>query len=397
MTFGKTNYSNHVVSRGLALFLSVFIILSGIGAVLFAGFNTFYWIVNISFIPAYLTNIFLGFLGFFMFLYAINPNQQKSRRILLLFSMCIFILLLLLNSVEYYILLFQNKIHTKLPIPFTFFLLFALCYLFRRIQKIKISKEQQSLHILKSVIRKLFFFIDFMPIHLHINVFVNNRAEKNIQKITKSIASNQSQLLSPKKQRSKVIVTLQILTVFVFCAFVFTLGQIFCFGKTDYRRNADAIVVFGALVHADGTMSQVLADRILTACHLYKFGYTKYLICSGGPGSGKTTEAQAMRNFAISQGIAPNNIFVDNLGLNTFETVQNLKQNFKDYDVKSVLAVSHFYHLARIKLSFEKVGIAAFTIPACESRTPSGMPFFITREVLALWYYFFKTMNYPII
>ncbi|MCD4657054.1 MAG: YdcF family protein [Planctomycetes bacterium] len=394
MTLEKKFCSNHVISRGFALFLSVFIILSGIGAIVFLGFSTLYWILNISFIPAYLTNIHLIFLGLFMFLFAINPYQQKVRKILFLSLIYVFVLFLLINIIEYYILLFQHRFHTKLPIPFTIILLLASCYLVQRIKKIKISKEKQSLHILKSIVRKLFFFLDFMPFHLHINVFVGNKTEKKIQKITKSITSNPSQLLSHRKQRNKTIVTLQILTVFVVTAFVFTLCQIFCFGKTNYRRNADAVVVFGALVHADGTMSLVLADRIHTACNLYKSGYTKYLICSGGPGVGKTTEAQAMRDYALKQGIPPDRIFVDNLGLNTFETVQNVKHNYRDCEIKSVLAVSHFYHLARIKLTFEKFGITAYTIPAYESRTPSALPFFITREVFALWYYFLKTTIY---
>ena len=36
------------------------------------------------------------------------------------------------------------------------------------------------------------------------------------------------------------------------CIAVFPLAQMFCFGKTDYRRPADAIVVLGARAYADG-------------------------------------------------------------------------------------------------------------------------------------------------
>ena len=43
-----------------------------------------------------------------------------------------------------------------------------------------------------------------------------------------------------------------------FFALAFPLAQILSFGLTDYRRSANAIVVFGAGVYANGRMSPVL-------------------------------------------------------------------------------------------------------------------------------------------
>ena len=56
------------------------------------------------------------------------------------------------------------------------------------------------------------------------------------------------------------------------CLAIFPLAQMFFFGKTDYRRPADAAVVLGARVYADGRLSDALADRVRTACQLYRDG-----------------------------------------------------------------------------------------------------------------------------
>ena len=74
----------------------------------------------------------------------------------------------------------------------------------------------------------------------------------------------------------------------------FPLLQILCFGHTDYRRHADAAVVFGCRVYSDGTPSGALEDRVRQACELFELGYVEHLVMSGGPGPGATHETDAM-------------------------------------------------------------------------------------------------------
>ena len=66
------------------------------------------------------------------------------------------------------------------------------------------------------------------------------------------------------------------------CMAAFPLAQMVCFGKTDYRRPADAIVVFGARVYNDGRPSDALADRTRTGCRLYLDGLAGQVVFSGG-------------------------------------------------------------------------------------------------------------------
>ena len=70
---------------------------------------------------------------------------------------------------------------------------------------------------------------------------------------------------------------------FLLCVGFFPLLLMFCYGKTSYERDADAIVVFGARAYADGRPSHALRDRVITACDLYSRRRATTLILSGGP------------------------------------------------------------------------------------------------------------------
>lgn len=168
----------------------------------------------------------------------------------------------------------------------------------------------------------------------------------------------------------------------------FALLQMYCFGKTDYTRPADAIVVLGARAYADGRPSDALADRVRTAAALYHEGRASSLIMSGGPGDGAIDEPHAMRDYAVSLGVPADAIELDPSGINTAATIDYLAQNHRD---KRILAVSHFYHLPRVKLIAEQRGLRLTTSPARERYTLTQLPYNIAREIAAYWVYLGKT------
>ncbi len=171
----------------------------------------------------------------------------------------------------------------------------------------------------------------------------------------------------------------------------FPAAQIWCFGTTDYRRPADAIVVFGARAYADGRPSLALADRVRTACALYQEGLAPLLVFSGGPGDGALHETDVMRRLAVAQGVPERAIVLDRGGLSTHDTVRNTTRLFPTLHVRRVLAVSHFYHLPRIKMSYNRAGWEVFTVPVEHPRQPPReFPFMLLRETAAVWAYYLK-------
>jgi uncharacterized SAM-binding protein YcdF (DUF218 family) len=166
----------------------------------------------------------------------------------------------------------------------------------------------------------------------------------------------------------------------------------FCFGKTDYRRSADVAIVPGCRVYADGRPSDALKDRVRTACQLYRDGWTRKLLFSGGPGDGPISEVESMRQMAIQLGVRPEDILLDDKGVNTQATVRNSQPILKNLPASRVLVVSHFYHLPRIKLAYQRAGLEVYTVPAKENYLLRQMPYNMAREIAALWVYYARPL-----
>lgn len=180
-----------------------------------------------------------------------------------------------------------------------------------------------------------------------------------------------------------------IAVAFLGAAILFPLAQISLFGATDYRRRADVIVVFGARAFADGTASVALRDRVHTGCELYRAGLAPKLFFSGGPGEGKVDEPESMRRLARKLGVPDAAIVCDPRGENTEATVRNTIA----LRPRRVLAVSHFYHLPRIKMTFQRYGFdEVYTVPS-EDAAPEAMAYNLAREEAAFWAYYLRGLR----
>ena len=170
-------------------------------------------------------------------------------------------------------------------------------------------------------------------------------------------------------------------------ASLFPVLQMVCFGLTDYRRPADAVLVLGARTYADGTPSDALSDRVRAACDLYHQGLAQRLIMSGGPGDGATDEPTAMARLAQELGVSRESIILDRAGLNTRASITNTAAICRDQRLSRVLAVSHFYHLPRIKLEASRADLDLCTVPAPQGYPLRKLPWFVARETAAWWAY----------
>ena len=160
------------------------------------------------------------------------------------------------------------------------------------------------------------------------------------------------------------------------------------FGKTDYRRPANVAVVFGARVYEDGSLSLALSDRVRTACELQKAGLVPKIVFSGGPGDGPIHETEAMAAFAATLDVPAEAMVLDPAGLSTGATVRNTAALFRKEGWGRIIAVSHFYHLPRVKMAYARAGWEVYTVPAEETRTLRKLPYLILREIVALWAYY---------
>lgn len=149
----------------------------------------------------------------------------------------------------------------------------------------------------------------------------------------------------------------------------------------DHGENKyDCIMVLGAGVHADGTPSDMLADRLDVAIELYLDGVSEVIVISGDCDPAENyDEVTAMENYCLSKGVPSSAIVRDEKGFSTYESVLNLKNTDK---YQSVLIVTQRYHLYRALYIAEKLGFEAKGADAA-LRSYRGQLYRDVREIAA--------------
>lgn len=139
-------------------------------------------------------------------------------------------------------------------------------------------------------------------------------------------------------------------------------------------------IVLGARVEDDGTPSNTLNDRTVTAAELYNAGKVSKLIMSGGK-----NEPEVMKKLAMSLGVAESDIYLDDQGLRTFDSCFQAKQVF---NVNRAIIVTQDYHLARSIYLCRSLGVDAVGVNS-KRRDYLGERWLWVREYMSrvlAWY-----------
>lgn len=153
-----------------------------------------------------------------------------------------------------------------------------------------------------------------------------------------------------KRKRTLLVPTILLLLVLAH------IGWIAIDGLTANPSSpADAAVVLGNAVNADGTLAPRTEARCRRALELYQAGLVKFIVTSGGYDAGvKRDEGTTMRDFLVSQGVPPDAVIADSKGLDTQATARNTAALATAHGWKSVIVVSQWYHLTRCRLAFHR-------------------------------------------
>lgn len=143
--------------------------------------------------------------------------------------------------------------------------------------------------------------------------------------------------------------------------------------------DVDLILVLGCQVKADGTPSDMLADRIQRGVELYDLKAAPKLLMSGDHANDDYNEVGAMQQYAIAEGVPSTDILLDHSGFSTYESVSRAKEIF---GAKRIIIVTQRYHLYRALNIAEALGIEAFGV-AADYNTYAGQFMRDVREVLA--------------
>ncbi len=149
-------------------------------------------------------------------------------------------------------------------------------------------------------------------------------------------------------------------------------------GKED-GDEIDAVLVLGAQVKPDGSLSKMLKERLDTGISIYKAGITDRMIMSGDHGRDDYDEVNAMKNYAIEQGVPSGCIFMDHAGFSTYESMYRAKEIF---EAERLVVVTQKYHMYRALYDAKALGIEAAGV-TCDTRVYSGDKYRKLREMAA--------------
>lgn len=117
------------------------------------------------------------------------------------------------------------------------------------------------------------------------------------------------------------------------------------------------IVVLGAGLYPDGAMRPLLVSRLQAALQLaQRFPVAPIIVTGGVPQSG-VTEAQAMREWLVANGIPPFRITEENTSRSTVENARNTNAILAQRGASGAVVVTSPDHLQRAMVDF-RVAVA---------------------------------------
>ena len=177
-----------------------------------------------------------------------------------------------------------------------------------------------------------------------------------------------------------MLILIFVVTVLVINFFVKIVTKNRILKKEEYSKleDIDCIIVLGAGIWGDKP-SPMLEDRLKEAVSLYNQNIFSKIIMSGDHGKADYDEVNIMKEYAIEQGVASENIFMDHAGFSTYESMYRAKEVF---EANKIVIVTQKYHLYRALYIAKQLGIEAYGVNS-DPRKYVGATYREAREIIA--------------
>jgi len=121
------------------------------------------------------------------------------------------------------------------------------------------------------------------------------------------------------------------------------------------KAQYDCVLVLGAGIKDDGTLSNLLRDRMTMGLALLESGYADTLLLTGDSQFSETyDEVGSMASYAMEHGVTEDRILQDPLGLSTYDSLWRAKNV---YGMENVLIVTQNFHLDRALYLADALGL----------------------------------------
>lgn len=145
-----------------------------------------------------------------------------------------------------------------------------------------------------------------------------------------------------------------------------------CAGYTGSCGHVDCIIVLGAKVRPDGSLSNTLRKRCNAALAAWRHGIADHIILCGGRGGDEPVpEADAMHAYLLQQGVPETALVRENQSGNTGENIDNAKKIMLSRGWKTAAIVTSDYHIRRALWIAKDLQVPAQGIPCGSPDIPS--------------------------
>lgn len=115
-------------------------------------------------------------------------------------------------------------------------------------------------------------------------------------------------------------------------------------GVFSEENQAEAVIVLGAGVYSDGSLSPILENRLKKTVEVYRTGAVESVFVSGDHREGEYDEVDHMVAYLKEHGIPEEDIWFDYDGYSTYESIYRAVNEFK---IRHAVIVTQEYHLYR--------------------------------------------------
>ncbi|MBP9711359.1 MAG: YdcF family protein [Candidatus Pacebacteria bacterium] len=130
--------------------------------------------------------------------------------------------------------------------------------------------------------------------------------------------------------------------------------------------SSTVVIVLGASV-IKGEPSPVLQERAEAAFDLYHSGKVQKVLVTGDDSVPGFDEVTPVRKYLLDAGVAPEDIFLDHAGFDTYSSMYRAKEIF---GVTDAIIVTQSFHMPRSVFIARTLGIEAYGIVAEERGDP---------------------------